>query len=147
MHQFKAWQTIFCYMLVFVFIWYFFIYRVLIATQHFLKSSALVENMYTGMPHHERYFTLNVVTDSKCQYRPADLPILHRNWSFNKQCPIKPLIKLFSRTAEQQVAVPRKANTTYHGVLPSTHRGYPILKSTKGVLYGYVCVYFSELPS
>lgn len=79
MHQFKALQTFSCFFCLFVFIWYFFIYSVLIATQHFLKSSALVENMYTGMPHHEKYFTLNVVTDSKCQYRPAGIPILRRN--------------------------------------------------------------------
>lgn len=32
----------------------FWIYRVLIATQHFLKSSALVESMYSGMSHHEK---------------------------------------------------------------------------------------------
>lgn len=40
-----------------VFIWSV-IYRVLIATQHFLKSSALVESMYSGMSHHEKYFNL-----------------------------------------------------------------------------------------
>lgn len=54
-----------------------FIYRVLIATQHFLKSSALVESTYSGMSHRERY--LNVVTKSKCHYSPADLPALHSN--------------------------------------------------------------------
>uniref|UniRef100_A0A4W6FL62 Ataxin 10 n=1 Tax=Lates calcarifer TaxID=8187 RepID=A0A4W6FL62_LATCA len=32
-------------------------WTVLIATQHFLKSSALVENMYSGMSHHDRYLT------------------------------------------------------------------------------------------
>lgn len=67
MHQFSRHCKLFPAIRLFVFIWYFFIYSVLIATQHFLKSSALVENMYTGMPHHERYFTLNVVTDSKCR--------------------------------------------------------------------------------
>lgn len=44
----------------------FHIHRVLIATQYFLKSSALVESMYSGMSHHERYFTFKVVTDNKC---------------------------------------------------------------------------------
>lgn len=56
-----------------------FIHRVLIATQHFLKSSALVESMYSGMSHHERYFILNEKTDSKCHYGPAELLTLHRN--------------------------------------------------------------------
>lgn len=36
---------------------YLYIHRVIIATQYFLKSSVLVESMYSGMSHHERYFT------------------------------------------------------------------------------------------
>ncbi len=67
-----------------VFIWHSFIYRVIIATQHFLKSSALVESMYSGMSHHERYFTLNVVTDSKHHCRLIDVLTSHRNRSYNK---------------------------------------------------------------
>lgn len=39
--------------------WFF---RVLIATQHFLKSSSLVENMYSEMSHHDRYFIFVVWT-------------------------------------------------------------------------------------
>ncbi|XP_017280334.2 ataxin-10 [Kryptolebias marmoratus] len=36
-------------------------WTVLIATQHFLKSSALVENMYSGMSHHERVTLLELL--------------------------------------------------------------------------------------
>uniref|UniRef100_A0A4W6FL71 Ataxin-10 n=1 Tax=Lates calcarifer TaxID=8187 RepID=A0A4W6FL71_LATCA len=36
-------------------------WTVLIATQHFLKSSALVENMYSGMSHHDRVTLLELL--------------------------------------------------------------------------------------
>lgn len=38
------------------------IVRVLIATQHFLKSSALVENMYSAMSHGDRYVSVRIRT-------------------------------------------------------------------------------------
>lgn len=77
--QFTVYSVYYFLLLVAKVIWYSFVYRVIIATQHFLKSSALVESMYSGMSHHERYFTLNVVTDSKRHYRPIDLLTLPRN--------------------------------------------------------------------
>lgn len=45
-------------------------YRVLIATQHFLRSSALVKGMYLGMSNQERYFTLSSLVRTRQNIKP-----------------------------------------------------------------------------
>ncbi|XP_039997736.1 ataxin-10 isoform X3 [Xiphias gladius] len=66
-------------------------WTVLIATQHFLKSSALVESMYSGMSHHERITLLEVLfaelreeDSEECGIPPSVASFLAS--SFQKDC-------------------------------------------------------------
>lgn len=79
---FKASSTVSCELLVTFLLCNRVICRVLIAIQHFLKSSALVEKMYSGMSHHEKYFTFIIVTNRStrinvtivlCYYRKLNI--------------------------------------------------------------------------
>ncbi|KAM3587865.1 uncharacterized protein V6R79_015550 [Siganus canaliculatus] len=66
-------------------------WTVLIATQHFLKSSALVQSMYSGMSHHERVTLLELVSaqlreedSDNCGIHPSVARFLAS--SFQKGC-------------------------------------------------------------
>ncbi|KAM4569195.1 ataxin-10 [Odontesthes bonariensis] len=64
-------------------------WTVLIATQHFLKSLALVENMYSGMSHHERVTLLELLF---AQLREEDA----------EECGIPPSVARFLATSFQK---------------------------------------------
>nr|XP_020456981.1 ataxin-10 isoform X2 [Monopterus albus] len=64
-------------------------WTVLIATQHFLKSSALVQNMYSGMSHHERVTLLELLL---AQLREEDV----------EECDIPPSVAHFLASSFQK---------------------------------------------
>ncbi|XP_044041594.1 ataxin-10 [Siniperca chuatsi] len=64
-------------------------WTVLIATQHFLKSSALVESMYSGMSHHERVTLLELLF---AQLREED----------SEECGIPPSVARFLASSFQK---------------------------------------------
>uniref|UniRef100_A0A3B4U3B7 Ataxin-10 n=2 Tax=Seriola dumerili TaxID=41447 RepID=A0A3B4U3B7_SERDU len=64
-------------------------WTVLIATQHFLKSSALVESMYSGMSHHERLTLLELLF---AQLREED----------SEECGIPPSVARFLANSFQK---------------------------------------------
>ncbi|XP_070847864.1 ataxin-10 [Chaetodon trifascialis] len=64
-------------------------WTVLTATQHFLKSSALVESMYSGMSHHERVTLLELLF---AQLREED----------SEECGVPPSVARFLATAFQK---------------------------------------------
>ncbi|XP_028288816.1 ataxin-10 isoform X2 [Parambassis ranga] len=64
-------------------------WTVLIATQHFVRSSALVENMYSGMSHHERVTLLELLF---AQLKEAD----------SEECGVPPGVARFLASSFQQ---------------------------------------------
>ncbi|XP_069013005.1 ataxin-10 isoform X1 [Embiotoca jacksoni] len=64
-------------------------WTVIIATQHFLRSSALVENMYSGMSHHERVTLLELLF---AQLREED----------SEQCGVPPSVARFLASSFQE---------------------------------------------